>query len=371
MTRVGEFVSSELVMRCNSVTRTRIRNTTIRRNDEELNCIGGAHIDQASDGNTATGLAAHTVLPWSKEGLERAQRADPDIGFIMEQLETEGRDKPVWEDVALKSYDVKTLWRQRARLAIRYGLLRRRFETADGLSERWQVVWPATLRTEFLKVAHRGMTADHLGRRRTAVAIQSRAYWPTWSSDLAVFLKKCNPCVYTRLSDKPNVDVRTPSMLSPTVEENQPDALMTTPVHEQTVHASVKSPRRFHVLADEDIDISGIDEGTNEDVDTNGIEEKSTMQEKPEEEEKAKTQKKSVTGEKEDSETSENEDHRQGSSKKEERKPSKTEDNTEKKITKTPKDENGKLVENVNNRSRHGRIIGNMSDTAVAAMRST
>ena len=140
VTRVGEFVSSELVMRCNSVTRTRIRNTTIRRNDEEVNCIRGAHVDQAGYGNTATGRAAQTVLPWSKEGLVRAQRVDPDIGFIMKKLDAEVSEKPVWEDIALKSQDVKTLWGQWTRLAIRNGLLKRRFETADGLSERWQVV---------------------------------------------------------------------------------------------------------------------------------------------------------------------------------------------------------------------------------------
>ena len=38
------------------------------------------------------------------------------------------------------------------------------------------------------------MTGGHLARRRTAVTVQSRAYWPTWSSDLDAFLKQCEPC---------------------------------------------------------------------------------------------------------------------------------------------------------------------------------
>src|SRR5664279_3778574 len=114
--------------------------------------------------------------------------------FIMKKLDTEVPEKPGWEDVALKSQDVKTLWGQWTRLAIRNGLLKRRFETADGLSERWQVVWPKTMRTELLQVAHGGMTGGHLGRRRTAIAVQSRAYWPTWSSDLDIYMKKCEPC---------------------------------------------------------------------------------------------------------------------------------------------------------------------------------
>jgi len=38
------------------------------------------------------------------------------------------------------------------------------------------------------------MTGGHLARRRTAAAIQLRAYWPTWSSDLDLFLKQCPAC---------------------------------------------------------------------------------------------------------------------------------------------------------------------------------
>jgi len=55
-------------------------------------------------------------------------------------------------------------------------------------------VWPARLRKEFLELVHSGVTGGHLGRRRTAAAIQSRAYWPSWSSDLDMYLKRCEPC---------------------------------------------------------------------------------------------------------------------------------------------------------------------------------
>ena len=102
--------------------------------------------------------------------------------------------KPPWESVALASYDVKTLWAQWPRLQIKDGLLKRRFESPDGLSVHWQVVWPSTLRAEFLRLAHGGMTGGHFGRRRSAAAVQSRAYWPSWSSDLDLFLKQCKPC---------------------------------------------------------------------------------------------------------------------------------------------------------------------------------
>ena len=103
-------------------------------------------------------------------------------------------EKPPWSVVALRSDDVKTLWAMWTRLAIRNGLLKRRFESADGLTVKWQVIWPKVLRTEFLQVAHGGTTGGHLGRRRTAAAVQSRAYWPTWSSDLDEYVRQCEPC---------------------------------------------------------------------------------------------------------------------------------------------------------------------------------
>ena len=140
-----------------------------------------------------TTVTESTILPWSWEGLRQAQREDLDIAVIIELMEA-NPEKPDWEVVASRSNDVKTLWHMWPRLSIRQGLLKRRFEAADGLSEKWQVVWPKQMREEFLNVAHTGMTGGHLSRRKTAAALQSRAYWPTWSCDLGHFMKKCVPC---------------------------------------------------------------------------------------------------------------------------------------------------------------------------------
>ena len=134
-----------------------------------------------------------STLPWSLEGLRDAQRGDPEIACVIHMMEKSER-KPEWESVSLASSDVKKLWVQWPRLAMRDGLLRRRFKSADGLSVSWQVVLPAALRTEFLQVAHGGMTGGHLGRRRTAATVQARAYWPSWSTDLDTYLKQCIPC---------------------------------------------------------------------------------------------------------------------------------------------------------------------------------
>ena len=58
----------------------------------------------------------------------------------------------------------------------------------------WQVVLPKVLREEFLTLAHGSMTGGHLGQKKAAAAVQARAYWPTWSSDLSLFMRRCQQC---------------------------------------------------------------------------------------------------------------------------------------------------------------------------------
>ena len=107
--------------------------------------------------DVAVGPAPATVSPWTREGLLAAQREDTDIGFIIEKI-GEKQEKPTRKSVTLKSHDVKTMWVMWERLSIRDDMLKRRFEANDGLGERWQIIWPKKLRTEFLQMAHGGMT---------------------------------------------------------------------------------------------------------------------------------------------------------------------------------------------------------------------
>jgi len=133
------------------------------------------------------------LLPWTWDGLKSAQRTDGDISVIL-KLKEDSTSKPAWSTVALESKDVKTLWNQWHRLSIRDGLLKRRFESPEGNEENWQVIWPKESRGQFLEIAHSGMTGGHLGRQKTAAAVQSRAYWPFWSNDLDKFMEQCEPC---------------------------------------------------------------------------------------------------------------------------------------------------------------------------------
>ena len=155
------------------------------------------------------------IPPWSLEGIRIAQRTDPDIKPIIELLETSS-ETPDWDDIAPRSKDTKILWSFWSRLAVHDGILKRRFESADGKKESWQVIIPKTLREEFLKTIHGGMSGGHLGLKKTSAAIQQRAYWPTWSSDLARFLQRCTTCVrYHRGSLPRHAEMQTPLVGEP------------------------------------------------------------------------------------------------------------------------------------------------------------
>ena len=155
--------------------------------------IDRAVFSQAVSASSTADGDISAVECWSLEGLRAAQEKDCDTLCIMELLK-QSPEKPPWDAVALKSNDVRVLWNMWPRLRIWNGILQRRFETPDGLTVKWQVVLPKKMRADFLTVIHGGMTGGHLARKRTAASIQARAYWPTWSTDLDAFLKKCEPC---------------------------------------------------------------------------------------------------------------------------------------------------------------------------------
>ena len=91
----------------------------------------------------------------------------------------------------IKSFDAKVLWRNWSRLSVRDGVLVRKFEFDDGRDDFSQVIVPKALRGQFLDFI-RGGSADRASFKKSAAAVRARAYWPTWSSDLASFISGLN-----------------------------------------------------------------------------------------------------------------------------------------------------------------------------------
>jgi len=153
--------------------------------------------------------------PDSLQTLQSAQETDEDISVIL-RLMKQFSDKPSWEEVAMCSHDVQVLWSQWSRLRVHLGVLQRSFVLTNGKDVIWQTVIPRSMRKEFLAEAHGGMTGGHLAKKRTATTIQARAYWPSWTTDLDLYLKQCPACArYYRGSAPRKVAMQTPLVGQP------------------------------------------------------------------------------------------------------------------------------------------------------------
>ena len=130
---------------------------------------------------------------WSNIELMIAQIEDLDINF-MRGLMQHYQEKPPWKSVEDQSAAVKTLWSDWERLALKNDVLCRKWTSVDGLRTSWQVVLPEVYRKEFIHLVHRGMTGGHLGRSKTEEQVRLRAYWPNWTSQVRLELRKCAPC---------------------------------------------------------------------------------------------------------------------------------------------------------------------------------
>ena len=127
------------------------------------------------------------------EVLRAEQRVDTDVCRMM-KLKEQNKDKPPWDVVASSSPTLKALWQQWDRIEIRGDLLYRRYERLDGKPDSWQIVVPFKLRRTMFRLVHEGMAGGHMGRKRTELQLQTRAYWPGWAGDVRRFLKMCAPC---------------------------------------------------------------------------------------------------------------------------------------------------------------------------------
>ena len=130
---------------------------------------------------------------WSVEKLVQTQASDLDLAPLVSIGFPLG-ERPPYSVVAHLSSASKSLWYQWERMYVSNGLIYRRWESPDGLSVHGQLYVPRCLREELLRLVHSGMTGGHLGRLKTEEQVARRAYWPSWTSDVRSYLKRCEPC---------------------------------------------------------------------------------------------------------------------------------------------------------------------------------
>ena len=122
------------------------------------------------------------------------QRADPDLAFICQLLET-GETPPTPDQVTDRSADLKTLLSQFQRLSLTSdGTLCREF-TVNSTGRRYlQKIVPSSMRSSVADELHKGLNGGHLRLRRARTRLQSRFYWPHWSTDVRLAKHRCPQC---------------------------------------------------------------------------------------------------------------------------------------------------------------------------------
>jgi len=79
-------------------------------------------------------------------------------------------------------------------MAVKEGILTKRWEDNDGKSARWLIVLPRTLRGRVLDELHASNAAGHLGRNKVLPKLRARYYWAGMSADLRTYLRQCVGC---------------------------------------------------------------------------------------------------------------------------------------------------------------------------------
>ena len=99
------------------------------------------------------------------EMIRAEQLADETMAYVLEKKEA-GKDRPCVDEVSGLSSQVKTYWRMWDTLAVKEGVLAKRWESVDGKEVKWLIVLPRGLREKVLDLLHGLLAGSHLGRNK-------------------------------------------------------------------------------------------------------------------------------------------------------------------------------------------------------------
>jgi len=131
------------------------------------------------------------------EDLRQEQRRDGDLKIVIGWLEDEEKE-PESGELRTHSPEVQQLWAQRPCLAVRDGILYRRFVKPNGNLQCWQIIVPRSLRMAFLDAVHAGAWNGHPVIERTRLKLQEIAYWRGWTTDTYMYVQRCLACTAHR-----------------------------------------------------------------------------------------------------------------------------------------------------------------------------
>ena len=126
----------------------------------------------------------------STRDLYKFQLDDPAIGVILRAVET--GERPNSDIIARGGPEIRRLVQLWDRLLLEDGVLKRKYESTQGLGSWTQFVVPRVLREEILQELHAGALEGHLGEDKTVGKIQERFYWPGLQQDVSQWIRSCS-----------------------------------------------------------------------------------------------------------------------------------------------------------------------------------
>ena len=121
-----------------------------------------------------TGVSSWLVTLSNAE-IREAQLRDPCLGAVI-RLKEQSAECPPWETISRESPTFKCCWAQWPMLAVRDGVLSRKWESERRDKIRWKLVLPNSLRTDVLKQLHDSPAVGHLGLKKTTEWVKARFY---------------------------------------------------------------------------------------------------------------------------------------------------------------------------------------------------
>ena len=138
--------------------------------------------------------------------MREAQPQDKCLGAII-KLKEENAERPSWEMISMESPIFKSYWAQWSMLAVRGGILFRKWESERGDEITWKLVLPDSLKKEVLRELHNITAAGHLGFKKTTERVRTRFYWYGLRKDVESWCVQCDVCASRK---KPNKTPRAP-----------------------------------------------------------------------------------------------------------------------------------------------------------------
>ena len=165
-------------------------------NEQSRDDSESAAISSHKNGEVIRVVRRKAPVSWcegvSPKGMQNAQSLDVDLKTVMNWLETNSR--PSSKEMEGKSPEARHYWLHWSLLALRDGVLYRKFHRKDNTGEHWQLIVPSVHKTQVLRQMHDGLLSGHLGRRKTREKVLQRYYWYGVRSDVDLWVARCDAC---------------------------------------------------------------------------------------------------------------------------------------------------------------------------------